>query len=404
MWNLKTIEKTLYQSFQEQISAALGYAGNKEIAVWGAGVRGLMAGMILEDLGREKFIYIDNDVSRQGKSLSGHSIKSFAEINMQDIFVIISMEIHSEVTDGLIKLGFVENIDFSILSLDDKKSLFEKLIAEKKKTFICGKAILHTVPVEEREEEDLAELLEEKIGMEWIKVLGMPCMGLKNIYYLVRYEISHNPKLQNIVIMINFMMITSYNHLLPRVQKLELLEYLWKEAETEGNEEEKRELTEAYFTAKERAKNYKLENQYSPGRIDSDRPNRLILKDYFEISDMEQLDPSCESFSYLRKILKFAKEKGINVVLMLEPMNMKLSRELNNHFPEIYSIKCRFLADLAAEYNARFVNSQGVVENRWFLNTNRPGNAIKKRGRILLADFIVKHINESGNGFEKECD
>ena len=122
MWNLKTIEKTLYQSFQEQISAALGYAGNKEIAVWGAGVRGLMAGMILEDLGREKFIYIDNDVSRQGKSLSGHSIKSFAEINMQDIFVIISMEIHSEVTDGLIKLGFVENIDFSILSLDDKKS------------------------------------------------------------------------------------------------------------------------------------------------------------------------------------------------------------------------------------------------------------------------------------------
>lgn len=56
MWALNTIEKSTYLSFVGQLKIALDKANNKKIAIWGASVRGIIAGMILEDLG-EKNLY-----------------------------------------------------------------------------------------------------------------------------------------------------------------------------------------------------------------------------------------------------------------------------------------------------------------------------------------------------------
>ena len=68
MWLLDYIEKQVYKSFKEQLSQVLIDSGNRKIAIWGAGVRGIIAGIVLNELGVKDFVYIDSDREKQGKS------------------------------------------------------------------------------------------------------------------------------------------------------------------------------------------------------------------------------------------------------------------------------------------------------------------------------------------------
>lgn len=50
MWLLKCVENGIYQQFKEQLQNAVLKISGRKIAVWGAGVRGILTGMILQEL------------------------------------------------------------------------------------------------------------------------------------------------------------------------------------------------------------------------------------------------------------------------------------------------------------------------------------------------------------------
>lgn len=397
-WALNTIEKSLYKEFWGQINTVLHNIEKPKFAIWGAGFRGMVAGMILEDLGEEEFVYIDSDPARQGKFLAGHEIKSFKQITKIDTYIMISMEICADVKDMLVSYGMKNEKDFCELHSNSEYALIEKALQQKEnRVLVCGEGVVHIVPMEERETPDLEELLEGRYAEGDIKILGMVCVGLKNLYYLIRYEIEHNKKLGQLVLIMDFIMMTSYNHLLPRTQKSKLLSLLMEQMKKEGSTLAVMELEEACRIAKQREQNYELENRFSPKRIDTDQIREALIKNYFDLSDMENLDEACESIQYLRKILELTENSDIHTILVLQPMNMELSQRLNIRFMDIYNQKVTFLKKLTEEYHASFSNATQIVGESEFINTNRPGNAMHLGGRQVFAEYILNSLTESEN-------
>ncbi|WP_143524566.1 hypothetical protein [Roseburia sp. 499] len=398
MWALNTIEKSTYLSFERQLKIVLNKASNKKIAIWGASVRGIIAGMILEDLGENEFIYIDNDRKKQGQSLSGHVIMSFEKIDIESTYIVISMEYQDEVRNLLFDLSFKEKEDFFSLVSSDYNDLMNELKQKyDNEVLVVGASILHTLPIDDRNSEDLSEMIKRKY-QKAIKILGMTCLGMRNMYYLIRTEMYQNPNLRNLIIIVSWETLTSFHHILPRTQKPELIKKLKEYVLELGDIQTEKELCIGYDIAKERSIDYNLENKYSPARLDSGLRHNEVLKSYLDISIAEKLDKKCEEIQYLDKIIEWAEQNNIKISLVIEPMNMILAKEVyGKGFEKIYAEKCDDLKELLMKYHVPLFDASSLLSKEEFSAVNVVNEAIYTTGRKRFAGYIIEKIKELGN-------
>lgn len=397
MWALNTIEKSTYLSFVGQLKIALDKANNRKIAIWGASVRGIIAGMILEDLGEKEFVYIDNDKTKQGRSLSGHAIMSFEQIDLELTYIVISMEYQDEVRKLLLDLKLKDKEDFFSLVSSDYDDLMKELKQKyNSEVLITGASILHTLPIDERNSEDLSEMVKRKYKGT-IKILGMTCLGMRNMYYLIRTEMYQNPNLKDLIIVVSWETLTSFHHILPRTQKPELVKKLKEYVVELGDIQTEKELCVGYDIAQKRAEDYNLENKYSPARLDSGLEHNEILKSYLDISIAEKLDKNCEEIQYLNKIMELAEGKYIKMSLVIEPMNMVLAREVyGKEFEQIYAEKCDALKKLSAKYHVSFWDASNLLSKEEFSAVNIVNEAVYTTGRFKFADYMIEKMEKAG--------
>ena len=392
-WRQRTIEKITYISYQSQIKALLNHAKYKKIAIWGAGVRGILTGIILEDLRVKDFIFIDSDVKRQGSRLNGHLIEPFAKVNINEYYIILSMEYQDSTKNKLLELGLKEGRDFVGLY----SYSYDEMINELKQnlhnaTLIVGSSNIHIMPLEERMQEDLAEIIKKKYS-NCIKILGSTCLGMRNMYYLIRTEMYRNPNLKNVVILVNWETLTSYHDDLPRTQKPQLIKSLQEYVHCLGGEQLAMELAKEWELAIEKAEDYGLENAYSPSRLDSNKESSEALKKYLQLSVMEDLCFDCGEILFLTKILKELSKESVNVDLVIEPMNMELGKELcGDDFEKVCGQKYAFIENLAKEYGVSCYNATDLLDSKQYVAINMVSEALYSEGRNKFADYIIQII------------
>lgn len=398
MWKLNTFSHITYQDFQIQIHHALQGNERQRYAIWGAGVRGMMAGMLLEKAGVTDFCFIDSAVERIGSQIAGHEVKAFDQINDTNVYIFISMEYQQEVVEKLQACGLKEERDYFCLRSQGNEFFVKQLRdCRDLDVLVLGDSCVCNIPFDEMEQMSLMQMLEKRIEGK-SKILGMPSIGMRNLYRVFQIESEKNKHLKKIVLLINWRNITSYNHLLPRTQKTGLIEEMIRYTQELGYNEIESLLEDDLKTALERIGNYNLENQYSPQNVVSDLDEDTRIS-YLKISDLEELDKEAEEYVYLEKLLKAAYLKKIKVYLIVEPYNYELIVDLLGECAlKIYEENYRFLSELAARYEAKVADAGRLLGEEDFLATRTVGDALRMDGRKRFAEFVADTIrNEEKN-------
>ncbi|MFW5650248.1 MAG: hypothetical protein ACOCNC_02530 [Acetivibrio ethanolgignens] len=397
MWDLKTIEKECYHTFERQIKDMEKQFSNKRIAIWGAGVRGIITGIILEKKEIKDFVFIDNDPQKQGKRLKKYPILSLQEIEKEKYFIFISIEYGNEIEEELLKKDWINGRDFYWLKSRECEDYIRRLkMKQNEKKLLMGASIWHTVPLENCDEMDCCEILENKEEQP-IKILGMTCLGMKNMYYSICLEAETNPFLKQVILVVSWETLTEYHHLLPRTQKLELIKKLHEYALELYNQNLSQRLAEEIVLAEERAGNFILENRYSPNRIYGLTTNEK-LKNYADMGIMKELNVECEEVQYLEKIIEYLVKRNVKPIVIVEPVNQEKYAEIyGGEFFDFYAKKLAVLRKRVEEEGAFFYDASYLLEKEEFSSINLINEAMYTKGREQFADLIIKFMNTERN-------
>lgn len=193
---------------------------------------------------------------------------------------------------------------------------------------------------------------------------------------------------RELLLLMDFRTLTSYNHRLPRVQKPDFVKKLKEYAENIGAKSIAVQLEESYQIRQQRAEDYNLENKYSPNRTGNDFT--VWMKQYLDNSIMEELKPEYEEIVWLNKILDTASRRNIKTKLILQPINKELCSEIyGEKFESRYREKKRTLETLASNYGAMCIDAGELVPSDQFVVGNTPNDALYTKGRQQFARFII---------------
>lgn len=392
MWLLDYFEKRTYIGFRNQIIDVLERNKGKKVAVWGAGVRGIVTGIVLEELGVYDFFYIDSDKERQGKSMNGHMVYPIHEVDLENTYIILSMEYQSAVKNVLSERGLGEGKNFYGLVSHEDGVMLERLSKNTgNRRVVLGASVLDIVGLGEKEEQDLAEYIEN--SLDDVKVLGISNLTTEMMYYLIEMELFRNRLCEEIILLIDLKEFTTYHDKLPRTQKPELLRMLRKLAYKAGNDDLVSQIDKVYALKERQSEEYELENKYSPNRIEGEYKKRLAQ--YLQYSVEDILDTECGEMKYLVKIFECANTRGIKVTLFIQPLNVNLCKELcGEAFDNSYEQKRRLLQLLANKYGAVCVDAGELLSKEDFISINSPNDAILSAGRKKFAKYITDFIRK----------
>lgn len=396
MWKLSTVCNITYRDFQVQIQDALKKNSRRRLAIWGAGVRGMLAGILLESAGIKDFCFIDSAIDRIGTRISGHEVKAFEKLDKEDLYILVSMEYQEVVIEKLKRQGLKEYIDYYCLKSEIDDFFIEKLKSNwDTDILVLGTSYCFNLPIDEIKEMSLAQILERQMDKR-VKVLGMSSVGMRSFYRTFQIEFNKNPQLKKVVLLINWKDLTSYNHLLPRTQKPQLTRMMINYTEELGYSEIKEDLEEDLKLALQRSQNYKVENQYSPQNVEDNLKNDVRIE-YLKISELEKLDKQAEEYIFLEKLLADSYLKNVKTYLIIEPHNYELIIEsLGKKVCTIYEEKFNFLREIAMKYKVKIVDGSRLLDKNNFVATRTVSDALRIKGRQKFAEFIEDIVRDEG--------
>lgn len=374
---------------------------DKNLVIFGAGVRGSIFGVLLAKEGIAEFEYCDNNETKWGEVINGHAIISPSALSgkVTDSVVLISvesMDLIKVMEKQLGDMGFVKGVDlFAIPSsvYDHYMDVFSEPM--KDHVLILGDCRFTFVSIYDNDSDNLEVLLKKEFKKRGVsaQVLAMHALCMRAQYYVLKtqLEMGNIPKM--LVLPINY---ESYNgtlHLLSCTQHPELMRRMY-----EASKIKDQELAEYVILTKERTENppyiFSVDND-NGSPVVSDKKLKLFLKmNYMFYPSMEN-----EGIVYLYKSLELAKEYGIKVLTFVPPINYMSGKEYwGQDFVDKYNRGIEVFKKIADEYNAEMLNQSYLLTEDGFYSKYDKNELANDEGRILMADsllnFIEKHLGE----------
>lgn len=390
-WPLKTAQKEILKAFDQFVIENKSFLENKKLLVWGASVRGTLLGMILEKKGLIDFLYIDNDERKWGNHINGHSILNPNEVRnqLQNTFILIPVEYPEEICKQLYSWGLKED-SFAVIKSNIEKSYTEEFFRQYGyDRLVIGETFLNETIIDEENPESIKDCLWRTYKKENMKVLAMNCMGMQGFYHMIRLQIMLGYVPQKVWIFVNFETLTEFHHMLSRTQHPDLLKMI---AETG-------QIRDEYFQqyiqqAEERARNYKIEMQYSPQRTFDGKnvDNETIQKEYMKIQILRPLSLETEEMLYFKRILQVLRKYDIAGYVINTPINYQLAKKLyHEEFVEIYEKNRRVLKKLSDDYKCQFWDMGDLLEEGDFVSMVTINDAVCQSGRDKILAYIDRN-------------
>lgn len=391
-WPVTTMCKYDYLAlckFAEEHDALLR---EKQIVIFGSGIRGTSFSIQLKRLGYDNFIFTDNNQSKVGGFINEFPIVSYDEIKKQrgQVVIIISVEGGFSIADQLKNDGFVENKDFFYI----ESHLYENYVrifcdSTPFKTLIMGDCGLTDISLSDTDFENIGEKLQRAIGGA-TKVLAIHAMGMRAYYNIAKAHIRHIHKPDNIILMTNLETFTGKQNLLPRSQHAPLIRQLADvlNAKDEG-------LNQYAELTKERFQNYNMDyftsSDEAMGSMSRDKNNKIVIK----LNYMYRMDPENECVVYLKKFMQMCSEKCIRLLLFIPPANYQYAVSLwGDRFTDSYEQNAAFLKRVAEEENVPLLDLSYLLPSAQFADVCTIDETANQEGREKVAKAIVAKYKE----------
>lgn len=387
-WPLKTAEKDLVSSFENFIVENKDAFCSKRIFIWGASVRGTLFGILLEKYGIKDFFYLDNDERKWGTNIKEHEVirPDEAKKNLKNIYIIIPLEYATEVCTQLRNWGLGER-EFATVASDVEKNYTDEFYREyNNDRLILGETFLNETIIDENNAESIKECLWKKYKKENTKILAMNCMGMQGFYHMLRLQILQGKAPKETWVFVNFETLTEYHHILSRTQHPDLLKLIAKTGKIQDKSFER------YIEqADKRARNYKIEMQYSPQRTFEGKnvDHEVVQKEYMKMQLLHPLSLETVELVYFKKILELFNRYRITGCIINIPINYQLAEKLYpGKFVKIYEQNRTVLKKMVEDYKCTFWDMGNLLEEKDFAATVTINDAVYQSGRNKIMRYL----------------
>lgn len=388
-------ELVLLRDFVEKNRKALE---DKRLLIFGAGVRGSIFGLLLQNEGIKEFDYCDNNEIKWGGTIGSHIIISVKELQerIEEYIVLISVEsreLAGIMETQLCEMGF--EMDKNLFSLPSE--IYDKYLNEffkpmKDHVLVIGDCRFTFVSIADDNTQTLDDILKKEFANREIpaKVLSMHALYMRSQYYMMKeqFELGNIPS--TLILPINYETYNGTMHLLSSSQHTELMQRMY-----EGVGRKDYELEEYIQLTKQRTENppfiFSVENENGSAII-SDKKLRIFLK----MSYMYEPDLESEGILYLKKTLLLARKYNVKVLAFAPPLNYMSGKEYwGDAFVLIYQKGLEVFKQIVLEYGGSFLDQSFLLTEEGFYSKYDKNELANYEGRMQIVNSLMNFLKES---------
>lgn len=391
-WPVTTFAKYDYDVVKKWVEEYGSLLEEKQIVIFGAGIRGTLFLNFLQDFGYNDILFTDNNPVKVGGTVYKCPIVSYEEVvqKKEEVVVVVSIENATTVKEQLVKSGFVENQNFFYLESNLYKNFIDGFLEKKEtKNLAMGCCAFTDIAKTDVDQRSLAELIRAEMGESCTKALAVHAMGMRGYYHILHAYMNFMQKPENVVIMIHFDALTGKQHMLPRSQNAPLIRELCGVVNHQDAElEEYAEVTQARFD------NFTMDcftsSKENMSRISQEKNDRLV----FRINYMYQLNWEIEPMVYMKKIIRLCKENKINLLFFIPPVNSEYAQELlGSAFREKYDANVASLREFIGS-EVPVLDFSDIASREEFAQRNTVDEIVKFDARKRIAERLAQAVSE----------
>lgn len=394
-WPVTTLCKYDYKALKQCIEENASLFHDKEIVIFGAGIRGTAFSIMLEKFGYTNIVFTDNNPEKVGGYINEFRIIDYKEVEKEKekLIVLISVENGFALKKQLEKSGFVENVNYFYV----ENHLYDLYIEEFSRrgqidNLIMGDCGITDISKADSDYTNLGELLKQKLGDNTTKVLAVHAMGMRAFYHILSVHIQYVSKIKNVVIMANFETFTGKQHLLPRSQHANLIQRISQSIENKDDE-----LNEYVKITKERFDNFQMDYFASSKSIKKKMNRNINDKLVIGMNYMYELNEDNECIQYMKKIIALCKTNAINLLFFIPPANYMYAEELYGKvFAEKYNKNVSKLRDILQYENIELLDMSYMLESNQFAEIHTIDETANYEGRYIQANAIITKMKQIG--------
>lgn len=387
-WPVTTVGKYDYIALNNCVEKYKEKLSKKKIVIFGAGIRGTSFSLWLSKMGYHNIVFTDNNEMKIGGCINEFPIISYQSVlDMKDeVVVIVSVENGYIIMEQLEKSGFVEEENAFFV----ENHLNEDYINEFQRQgdfdiVAMGDCGLTDISIKDENYDNIAEMLEDEIGKERIKVLAIHAMGMRAFYSIFKAHISYICKPKKLLIMANFETFTGKQHLLPRSQHAYLIKLL-----SDAIENNDQELAEYAKVTNERFSNFRMDYFNSADSAmavgSKERNDRIVIK----MNYMYSLRRDNEGIVYLEKLLELCKKEGVEPIVFIPPANYIYAEKLfENAFLDAYNKNVACLKEIVAEHGFSILDLSFILKDYQFADVCTIDETANYDGRKKVVQELV---------------
>ncbi|WP_075721647.1 hypothetical protein [Roseburia sp. 499] len=394
-WPVTSTNREDYEAFCEWLDRKKEIVEKKQIAIWGAGIRGTEFSLFFRKRNYHDIIFVDNNEQKWGGVIDEFPIISpeelYQKMMKEKAKILISAEASTDIEKQLQEKGYIKDKDFFTI----KSCLYEKYVNEfereyKGEILIMGDCEFSKISMKDIDLTNLGEMIKAKCGEDRTKVLAMHGMGLRAHYNVLNAQISNGMKPKVLLVMVNLDTLTGKHHLLPRSQHVELLRMVYNK--TENRDEE---FEEYMRVVEERSKNIQVEFFTHKFQTEGEKAKEIKAKNYFRINYMYNLNVETEGLVYLRKIFEKAREENIDVIPFVPPVNYTVGTKLlGEKFEVKYKQNLEKIRQIVEENKKELLDLSYCLGVDMFAEPETPDETANEVGRRRMTELLYEAIRK----------
>lgn len=362
---------------------------NKQLIIFGAGIRGCVFGKLLSSFGYSSFIYVDNNKDKWDGYIfdENHPIKSSDYLleDNKDKVILVSIESIELVEEQLKSLGYKENENLFYVVTD----VYGDFVKEFSRTYtnntlVIGDCGLSQISIQDTQHKCLGNMLQDKLGYNKCKVLSVHGMGMRSFYNLFKLQVINNHKPKKLVLMTNFEIFTKIHHILPRTQHAKLFEKLSNDIDLTFSAE----WEEYCELVNQRSSTIQIETMEYKVDETTNHNEKMV----FKMNYMYRLSEKVEDSIYLSKLLEYAKEQNVEVLCFIPPANYQFAEQCHENFKEKYDKNRKILTKWVNDLGVPMLDLSYVVESDGFADVRTIDETCNQKGREIVLDLLVDAI------------
>lgn len=392
-WPVTSIDQADYEAFSRWFLQTEDRLRDRQLILWGAGIRGTTFSILLKERGFYNIKFVDSNPEKHGGYIDEFPILSPEDMEHirehQECLILISPENSQEIQTDLTSKGYQKDVDYFVIESGQYPAYVDEFL----RPYDCGTLIMgdcefSTMSLNEEDHSTLREKLHQRLGKDRTKILAMHGIGLRAQYNIFRAQVLAGMKPERLAIMVNFEMLTGIQHLLPRSQHVELLRML-RNVQASPTEEFK----EYVRVAEERNQNLQMEFFTVPEEIQL--VTEVKARNYFRLNYLYNLDDKTEGLEYLNKFFKLAREEGISVLAFIPPVNYEFARKLfGETFDAQYGENVKKVREIVESAGLHLLDLSYTLNASLFSTPTTVTETSNSQGREKVADMLYTAIQE----------